>query len=129
MCPPSEGQAGLLSALGSLGLMIWLMATPHSHETEQKRLGLLAGFAFLTGMFGMALIFEGATLYFSISLDQGPRYVCILMHPSWHTVLSCLVFECALYYFLISYKCILLPHPEGKLFVTRDYDFYSCIQK
>uniref|UniRef100_A0A8C5LD21 Transmembrane BAX inhibitor motif containing 6 n=1 Tax=Jaculus jaculus TaxID=51337 RepID=A0A8C5LD21_JACJA len=43
-------QAGLLSALGSLGLMIWLMATPHSRETEQKRLGLLAGFAFLTGM-------------------------------------------------------------------------------
>lgn len=43
-------QAGLLSALGSLGLMIWLMATPHSHETEQKRLGLLAGFALLTGM-------------------------------------------------------------------------------
>ena len=43
-------QAGLLSALGSLGLMIWLMATPHSHETEQKRLGLLAGFAFLTGV-------------------------------------------------------------------------------
>ena len=29
-------QAGLLSALGSLGLMIWLMATPHSHETEQE---------------------------------------------------------------------------------------------
>ncbi|OWK14845.1 hypothetical protein Celaphus_00001301 [Cervus elaphus hippelaphus] len=24
------------------------MATPHSHETKQKRLGLLAGFAFLT---------------------------------------------------------------------------------
>ncbi|KAF3826262.1 hypothetical protein GH733_006376 [Mirounga leonina] len=43
-------QAGLLSALGSLGLMIWLMTTPHSHETEQKRLGLLAGFAFLTGV-------------------------------------------------------------------------------
>lgn len=43
-------QAGLLSALGSLGLMIWLMATPHSHETERKRLGLLAGFAFLTGV-------------------------------------------------------------------------------
>lgn len=43
-------QAGLLSALGSLGLMIWLMATPHSHETEQKRLGLLAGSAFLTGV-------------------------------------------------------------------------------
>uniref|UniRef100_A0A8L2R907 Bax inhibitor 1 n=1 Tax=Rattus norvegicus TaxID=10116 RepID=A0A8L2R907_RAT len=43
-------QAGLLSALGALALMICLMATPHSHETEQKRLGLLAGFAFLTGV-------------------------------------------------------------------------------
>uniref|UniRef100_A0A2K6T7L8 Bax inhibitor 1 n=2 Tax=Saimiri boliviensis boliviensis TaxID=39432 RepID=A0A2K6T7L8_SAIBB len=50
--------AGLLSALGSLILMIWLMATPHSHETEQKRLGLLAGFAFLTGVgLGPALEF------------------------------------------------------------------------
>ncbi|KAM7138880.1 bax inhibitor 1 isoform 1-T1 [Macrochelys suwanniensis] len=39
----------LLSGLGSLGLLIWLMATPHSRETEQKRLGILAGFAFLTG--------------------------------------------------------------------------------
>uniref|UniRef100_A0A8C5Y005 Bax inhibitor 1 n=1 Tax=Microcebus murinus TaxID=30608 RepID=A0A8C5Y005_MICMU len=34
-------QAGLLSALGSLGLMVWLMATPHR---------LLAGFAVLTGV-------------------------------------------------------------------------------
>uniref|UniRef100_A0A674KCA9 Transmembrane BAX inhibitor motif-containing protein 6 n=2 Tax=Terrapene triunguis TaxID=2587831 RepID=A0A674KCA9_9SAUR len=39
----------LLSGLGSLALLIWLMATPHSRETEQKRLGILAGFAFLTG--------------------------------------------------------------------------------
>ncbi|KAM7329839.1 hypothetical protein ACRRTK_011452 [Alexandromys fortis] len=39
-----------IQVLGSLGLMIWLMATPHSHETEQKRLGLLAGFAFLRGI-------------------------------------------------------------------------------
>uniref|UniRef100_A0A8C6QTN6 Bax inhibitor 1 n=1 Tax=Nannospalax galili TaxID=1026970 RepID=A0A8C6QTN6_NANGA len=43
-------RTALLSALVSLGLMIWLMTTPHSHETEQKRLGLLAGFAFLTGV-------------------------------------------------------------------------------
>ncbi|XP_036605937.1 bax inhibitor 1-like [Trichosurus vulpecula] len=43
-------QAGLLSALGSLGLMIWLMVTLHSHETGQKRLGLLTGFTFLTGV-------------------------------------------------------------------------------
>uniref|UniRef100_A0A2K5UHA4 Transmembrane BAX inhibitor motif containing 6 n=1 Tax=Macaca fascicularis TaxID=9541 RepID=A0A2K5UHA4_MACFA len=43
---------------GSLILMIWLMATPHSHEIEQKRLGLLAGFAFLTGVgLGPALEF------------------------------------------------------------------------
>uniref|UniRef100_A0A8C9DQD9 Transmembrane BAX inhibitor motif containing 6 n=1 Tax=Prolemur simus TaxID=1328070 RepID=A0A8C9DQD9_PROSS len=51
-------QAGLLSALGSLGLMVWLMATPHSHETEQKRLGLLAGFAFLTALNLMVLFFN-----------------------------------------------------------------------
>lgn len=43
-------QFSLLTGLGSLGLMIWLTATPHSRETEQKRLGMLAGFAFLTGI-------------------------------------------------------------------------------
>uniref|UniRef100_A0A7M4DZU7 Transmembrane BAX inhibitor motif-containing protein 6 n=1 Tax=Crocodylus porosus TaxID=8502 RepID=A0A7M4DZU7_CROPO len=43
-------QLSLLTGLGSLGLMIWLMSTPHSAETEQKRLGMLAGFAFLTGV-------------------------------------------------------------------------------
>lgn len=43
-------QFGLLTGLGALALMIWLMATPHSQETEQKRLGMLAGFALLTGM-------------------------------------------------------------------------------
>lgn len=45
-------QFSLLTGLGSLGLMIWLTATPHSRETEQKRLGMLAGFAFLTGRWG-----------------------------------------------------------------------------
>ncbi|KAJ6658077.1 hypothetical protein lerEdw1_001553 [Lerista edwardsae] len=43
-------QFGLLTGLGALGLMIWLMATPHSRETEVKRLAMLAGFAFLTGV-------------------------------------------------------------------------------
>uniref|UniRef100_A0A8D0HLW9 Transmembrane BAX inhibitor motif containing 6 n=1 Tax=Sphenodon punctatus TaxID=8508 RepID=A0A8D0HLW9_SPHPU len=43
-------QFGLMTGLGALGLMIWLMSTPHSQETEQKRLGMLAGFAFLTGV-------------------------------------------------------------------------------
>ncbi|NXV03973.1 BI1 inhibitor, partial [Cettia cetti] len=42
-------QFGLLTGLGSLALMVWLTATPHSRETEQKRLGMLVGFAFLTG--------------------------------------------------------------------------------
>ncbi|NXD04937.1 BI1 inhibitor, partial [Certhia familiaris] len=41
-------QFGLLTGLGALGLMVWLTATPHSRETEQKRLGMLVGFAFLT---------------------------------------------------------------------------------
>ncbi|XP_015279196.1 PREDICTED: bax inhibitor 1 [Gekko japonicus] len=43
-------QFGLLTSLGALGLMIWLMATPHSRKTEQKRLGILSGFAFLSGV-------------------------------------------------------------------------------
>ncbi|XP_031949860.1 bax inhibitor 1 [Corvus hawaiiensis] len=43
-------QFGLLTGLGALGLMVWLTATPHSRETEQKRLGMLVGFAFLTGI-------------------------------------------------------------------------------
>ncbi|NXD18668.1 BI1 inhibitor, partial [Nothocercus nigrocapillus] len=48
--PPLAPQFSLLTGLGALGLMIWLTATPHSKETEQKRLGMLAGFAFLTGI-------------------------------------------------------------------------------
>ncbi|NXO14731.1 BI1 inhibitor, partial [Oriolus oriolus] len=54
-------QFGLLTGLGALGLMVWLTATPHSRETEQKRLGMLVGFAFLTGsptaFLGTATIF------------------------------------------------------------------------
>ncbi|XP_028654447.1 probable Bax inhibitor 1 [Erpetoichthys calabaricus] len=43
-------QGGLLSFLGSIGLMIWLAMTPHSLETEKKRLAILCGFAFFTGV-------------------------------------------------------------------------------
>uniref|UniRef100_A0A8C6ZVC1 Uncharacterized protein n=1 Tax=Nothoprocta perdicaria TaxID=30464 RepID=A0A8C6ZVC1_NOTPE len=50
--PPLPPQFSLLTGLGALGLMVWLTATPHSKETEQKRLGMLAGFAFLTGTGG-----------------------------------------------------------------------------
>uniref|UniRef100_A0A672UH78 Bax inhibitor 1 n=1 Tax=Strigops habroptila TaxID=2489341 RepID=A0A672UH78_STRHB len=42
-------QLSLLTGLGALGLMVWLTATPHSRDTERKRLGMLTGFAFLTG--------------------------------------------------------------------------------
>ncbi|MGH0174493.1 UNVERIFIED_CONTAM: hypothetical protein FKN15_068213 [Acipenser sinensis] len=42
-------QGGLLSLLGSLALMAWLGMTPHSPDTEKKRLAILSGFAFLTG--------------------------------------------------------------------------------
>lgn len=42
-------QGGVLSVLGSLGMMFWLAMTPHNSETEKKRLAILAGFAFLTG--------------------------------------------------------------------------------
>lgn len=51
-------QGGLLSMLGSLGMMVWLMMTPHSSQTEKKRLAILAGFAFFTGVgLGPALDF------------------------------------------------------------------------
>lgn len=43
-------QGGLLTLLGSLGMVVWLSMTPHSPETEKKRLAILAGFAFFTGV-------------------------------------------------------------------------------
>ncbi|CAL1279949.1 unnamed protein product [Larinioides sclopetarius] len=41
---------GLLSALGSLGLMITLMNTPDDGKNTKLRLGYLLGFAFLSGL-------------------------------------------------------------------------------
>uniref|UniRef100_A0A8C4UPX0 Uncharacterized protein n=1 Tax=Falco tinnunculus TaxID=100819 RepID=A0A8C4UPX0_FALTI len=49
-------QFSLLTGLGALALMVWLTATPHSRETEQKRLGMLAGFAFLTGRWALGTL-------------------------------------------------------------------------
>lgn len=43
-------QAGFLTSLVSLGLMLWLAFTHHSKENEQKRLMMFTGFAFFTGM-------------------------------------------------------------------------------
>lgn len=44
------GQLSVLCGLCSLGLMLGLTATPHSRDTELQRLGMLAGFALLTGI-------------------------------------------------------------------------------
>ncbi|XP_024148079.1 probable Bax inhibitor 1 [Oryzias melastigma] len=56
-------EGGVLSLLGSVGLMFWLAMTPHNPETEKKRLAILAGFAFLTGV-GL-----GPTLDFVIAVN------------------------------------------------------------
>ncbi|KAK2874527.1 hypothetical protein QQF64_003190 [Cirrhinus molitorella] len=41
---------GGLTMLGSLAMMGWLAMTPHSPQTEKKRLAILSGFAFFTGL-------------------------------------------------------------------------------
>ncbi|XP_077472393.1 putative Bax inhibitor 1 [Stigmatopora argus] len=43
-------QGGVLFALASLGMMVWLAMTPHNPDTEKKRLAILAGFAFFNGV-------------------------------------------------------------------------------
>lgn len=43
-------QAGLLTVLGSLGMLALLSFTPHNSKNEGKRLAYLMGFAALTGM-------------------------------------------------------------------------------
>jgi FtsH-binding integral membrane protein len=43
-------QAGLLTIVGSIGLLIMLGVTPHTPENEGKRFGCLIGFSFFSGM-------------------------------------------------------------------------------
>ncbi|XP_050388582.1 bax inhibitor 1 [Patella vulgata] len=43
-------QAGLLTAIGSIGLMIWLASIHHSKETQGKRIAIFGGFTFLSGI-------------------------------------------------------------------------------
>ncbi|MGH0190302.1 UNVERIFIED_CONTAM: hypothetical protein FKN15_044174 [Acipenser sinensis] len=79
-------QGGLLSLLGSLALMAWLGMTPHSPDTEKKRLAILSGFAFLTGtlMSGLSLLFllslfnmfYGSALLFKAHLYIGLALMC-----------------------------------------------------
>lgn len=57
-----RSQGGVLSVLGSLGMMCWLAMTPHNSETETKRLAILAGFAFLTGRLMQLLVTADETV-------------------------------------------------------------------
>lgn len=43
-------QAGFLTMIASIGLMLWLAATHHSKENETKRLAIFSGFTFFSGM-------------------------------------------------------------------------------
>lgn len=43
-------QGGLLSSIGSMVVMMWLLATPHTRANLQKRLGILIGFGVLSGL-------------------------------------------------------------------------------
>lgn len=43
-------QAGLLSMVATIGLLVWLGMTPNDGHNQGKRLGLLSGFAFFSGM-------------------------------------------------------------------------------
>uniref|UniRef100_A0A8C8C4D0 Transmembrane BAX inhibitor motif-containing protein 6 n=1 Tax=Oncorhynchus tshawytscha TaxID=74940 RepID=A0A8C8C4D0_ONCTS len=56
-------QGGMLTMLGSLAMMAWLAMTPHSPLTEKKRLAILSGFAFFTGV-GL-----GPTMDYVISIN------------------------------------------------------------
>lgn len=49
--------AGLLTVLGSMGLLMALMATPDNGKNRRLRLGYLLGFAFFSGM-GMGPLLE-----------------------------------------------------------------------
>jgi FtsH-binding integral membrane protein len=54
-------QAGLLTVLGSLGLLFALYMTPHQPENQGKRMAYLIGFAFLTGI-GLGPVMEVVTM-------------------------------------------------------------------
>ncbi|KAF6023398.1 TMBIM6 [Bugula neritina] len=43
-------EAGFLTAIITLGLIFWLKATPHESKNVSKRIGILTGIGFLTGV-------------------------------------------------------------------------------
>lgn len=41
---------GIITALGTLGMMLWLYSIPHEQKNVPKRVGILCGLGFLTGI-------------------------------------------------------------------------------
>lgn len=70
-------QAGFLTAIASLGLMLWLYMTPHTRENTTKRLAILAGFAFLTGM-SLGPVMEMVTMIDSTIVPTAFLGTCII---------------------------------------------------
>lgn len=99
--------AGLLTSLGAIGLLLALMATPHDGKNQAKRLGLLSGFAFFSGvnlgpllnvaiMVDPAIVMEAllaTTLVFvcfSLSALYAPRGYFLALGGSLFSLLSTL---------------------------------------
>uniref|UniRef100_A0AAY5KSX2 Transmembrane BAX inhibitor motif-containing protein 6 n=1 Tax=Esox lucius TaxID=8010 RepID=A0AAY5KSX2_ESOLU len=71
-------QGGLLSMLGSLAMMAWLAMTPHSPQTEKKRLAILSGFAFFTGNL-ICFIVPSETIIVTAFLGTSVIFVCFTL--------------------------------------------------
>jgi len=99
--------AGLLTSVGAIGLLLALMATPHDGKNQAKRLGLLSGFAFFSGvnlgpllnvaiMVDPAIVMEAllaTTLVFvcfSLSALYAPRGYFLALGGSLFSLLSTL---------------------------------------
>jgi FtsH-binding integral membrane protein len=73
-------QGSFLTSLGALGLLILLMATPHTKENESYRLGYLFGFAGLTGL--------GIGPLLDVVIDINPSIIATAFMG------SCVIFGC-----------------------------------
>ncbi|CAK8674425.1 putative Bax inhibitor 1 [Clavelina lepadiformis] len=69
----TQFQGGLLSALASIGLMLWLAATAHSKENQTKRVCILTAFGVTSGL-GL-----GPTLDFAIAINPQIIVTAFLM--------------------------------------------------
>lgn len=72
--------AGLLTAIGAIGTLIWLTLTPYDGKNQLQRLSLLGAFAFLTGcnlgpLLNMAVMVN-PTLVFQALLGTSVVFAC-----------------------------------------------------